>query len=72
MELGGSSRPDMAFWARLSKSTLIDLHLSPPAKAELSDAERTAFQKAQTKRTKDDVAKSVAQQWRALAGCRTC
>jgi hypothetical protein len=29
--------------------------------AELSDAERAAFRKAQAKRTKDDIAKAVAQ-----------
>lgn len=54
-------RPDMTFWSRLSKSALIDIHLSAPAIADLSDAERAAFQKAQAKRTKDDVTKSVAQ-----------
>jgi ParB family chromosome partitioning protein len=54
-------RPDMAFWSRLSKSALIDIRLSAPAMADLSDAERAAFQKTQAKRTKDDVAKSVAQ-----------
>lgn len=54
-------RPDMAFWSRLSKSALIDIHLSAPAMADLSDAERAAFQKTQAKRTRDDVAKSVAQ-----------
>jgi ParB family chromosome partitioning protein len=54
-------RPDMAFWSRLSKSALIDIHLSALAMADLSDAERTAFQKTQAKRSKDDIAKSVAQ-----------
>ena len=54
-------RPDMAFWSRLSKSALIDIHLTAPAMADLSEPERTAFQKAQTKRTKDDIAKAVAQ-----------
>jgi ParB family chromosome partitioning protein len=54
-------RPDMEFWSRLSKTALIDIHLSAPAMADLSDAERAAFQKAQAKRSKDDIAKSVAQ-----------
>jgi ParB family chromosome partitioning protein len=54
-------RPDMAFWSRLSKLALIDIQLSAPAMADLSDAERAAFRKAQAKRSKDDVAKSVAQ-----------
>lgn len=55
-------RPDMAFWSRLSKSALIKIQLSAPAKAELSDAERATFQKSQTKRTRADIAKSVAQE----------
>lgn len=54
-------RPDMGFWSRLSKSALTDIHLSAPAIADLSDAERAAFQKTQAKRTKDDVARAVAQ-----------
>jgi ParB family transcriptional regulator, chromosome partitioning protein len=62
LDMAKQWRPDMAFWSRLSKSTLIDIHLSAPAMAELSDAERAAFQKAQAKRTKDDIAKSVAQE----------
>jgi ParB family chromosome partitioning protein len=54
-------RPDMAFWSRLSKSTLIDIHLTAPGLADLSEPDRAAFQKAQTKRSKDDIARSVAQ-----------
>lgn len=54
-------RPDMAFWSRLSKSTLIDIHLTAPGLADFSEPERAAFQKAQTKRSKDDIARSVAQ-----------
>jgi hypothetical protein len=54
-------RPDMAFWSRSSKAALIDALMSAPAMADLSDAERTAFHKAQVKRTKDDIAKSVEQ-----------
>jgi ParB family chromosome partitioning protein len=54
-------RPGMAFWSRLSKAALIDALMSAPDMAELSDAERVACQKAQAKRAKDDIAKTVAQ-----------
>lgn len=52
--------PDMAFWSRLSKSALIDTLLSAPSNADLSERQRTEFQKAHGKLTKDEVAKSAA------------
>lgn len=54
-------KPDMGFWSRLPKATLIDALMGAPSLAQLSEAERTVFQKAQAKRTKDEIAKSVEQ-----------
>ncbi len=54
-------KPDMGFWSRLPKAALIDALIGAPSLAQLSEAERTAFQKAQAKRTKDEIGKSVEQ-----------
>lgn len=54
-------KPDMAFWSRLPKAALIDALAGAPSLAQLTEVERTAFQKAQAKRTKDEIAKSVEQ-----------
>jgi hypothetical protein len=51
----------MEFWSRLPKAALIDALIGAPSLAQLSEAERTAFQNAQAKRTKDEIAKSVEQ-----------
>jgi|CXWL01.1.fsa_nt_gi ParB family chromosome partitioning protein len=60
-------KPDMEFWSRLPKAALIDALIGAPSLAQLSEAERAAFQKMQAKRTKAEIAKSVEQ---ALDGAR--
>ncbi len=54
-------KPDIAFWSRLPKAALIDALIGAPSLTQLSEAERTAFQKAHAKRTKNEIAKSVEQ-----------
>lgn len=65
LDMGAHWRPDTAFWSRLSKAALIDHLLAAPANADLGERQRTALQKAQGKRTKDDLVASVA---KALEG----